>query len=561
MIFVELERPKIETIILLLALFIHFSISAWFILNSPLSPIYTDWTTHLPVVKKIVETGEIPITYPLYGMFGFPRFMPITVTYPPVYFVLSGITYPFLGDKTGGWLELISSSFSIVLIYLIFKKLYNNRVGLFASIFLAISFSTKFVGWDQDLFIVFPLLLSLFLYVNFMESKKLVYIPLIALSLALAVGTKQFAWLFLFVILFHMTFYTYMKGKKMKCTPIALLFCLLIILSAPILSYQISNTGTLSTPAINGWPIIDEYVFTPKYLEMEEWQNEIDKKVNIGKLTDMGSQYYYEKYGSLSLLKNNPISFVNEQFNIFYVSKPLPLALRVISIPLFLTFLFLFGMVLFFIKLNSKTSILLLILVANIFVVIITSKGEYFLVGPFLWCLFFGLSTNSILNVIKDKKHIKVLFFVVVIIASLSSTTISIDNNQKYLNNLVYNDLRYDEVGIWVEQHSTPNDIIMEVHPAFPYYSNRTSFWDYRLFFLDKENLIYYLESYYKPKYIVINEYQIVGEMENWRNWWWIPQDSPFLKLLNDQEYFIEQYHTGKSHIYRFVKLYPRNDS
>jgi hypothetical protein len=547
---------------LFICILIHVAIGIWFILKTPLSPMYTDWSMYIPVIKEITLTGNIPTTFPLFGHVGFPRFMPLTVNYPSLYFILTSMLYPFWGDKTGAWLELFSSTMSIIIVFLIFSKLYNKSVGLISAFILSISFGTIFSTWDQDIFIVFPELLILLIYLRYIENKKLSNIFIMAILSALIIGTKQSAYFFLIPIVAHFLFFSKFKLNSNinginKYKELVTLILLVTLLSFPIVNYQIDNTGTLSTWTPDGWPVVDTYIFHPKYLDIEDWQKDIDEKVDFETIKERGTYYYYKKYGSLSLFKHDPIKYVNEQFNTFYVCKAMPLTLRNIPIPMFLTVLYTIGFLIFISKIDIKRSVLLFILLGNILVLVITSKSEYFVVGSFLWVLFPSLSINSISK--KRYRYICLFLILVVTISALSSTIMTSHNASNYMQNYVAQETHINEVGMWIMNHTTKNDIIMEVHPSFPYYSNRVSFWDFRLFFLDREDLIYYLSNYHRPKYIVIYDFQITEK--DWINWWWIPQDSPFLKLLNDQEYFIEQYHTGENHIYRFVKLYPRNDS
>lgn len=121
-------------------------------------------------------------------------------------------------------------------------------------------------------------------------------------------------------------------------------------------------------------------------------------------------------------------------------------------------------------------------------------KTEYFLIGSLLWVLFPSLS----LSAIRNKNRNASLIFVLVV-ASINATVVTANNASNYMQKYVKDATHINEVGSWIENHSSKNDIVMDVHPSFPYYSNRRSFWDYRLFTLHKD----YLSECYKPKYII----------------------------------------------------------
>lgn len=534
---------------LIIAILIHLLVSIWFVVNMP---IYTDWAMYIAVIRKLIETGRIPNHFPLYGHVGFPRFMHMTVNYPPLYLILAGMLFPYMGEKTGAWLEIISSSLAMFVLYKIFSKIYSKRVSVISITLCGLAFGSIFAGWDQDLLIVVPELLVILTYLKYRERPKFSLLILISIFSAAIIGLKQSSYFFLFSMMFGILMASlYLKKSYDELKKFTIAIFLVIIFAFPVVYYQISLTGTLTTQSPYGWPIVDKYIFHPKYLHIEEWQKEIDKLVNFEKLKKKGDQYYYEKYGSVSLLKKDPLKYLNEQFSIHYVCKALPLALREIPIPALFTFLYALGFIIFILKVNRQSSILLLILFGNILVLLITSKSEYFLVGPFLWTVFPSLALCEI------HRRVNKLTFILLLLIIISTSTVTMVNtlykSTEYTQKYVKEETQIEEVGKWIEKQSSKDEIIMEVHPSFPYYSNRSSFWDYRLFFInDKNTLLYYLYKYYRPKYVVIYDFQIVSS-EKWRNWWHIPDNSTFLKLLKDDKTFVEVYRGKKVHLYEFI--------
>jgi hypothetical protein len=103
----------------------------------------------------------------------------------------------------------------------------------------------------------------------------------------------------------------------------------------------------------------------------------------------------------------------------------------------------------------------------------------------------------------------------------------------------------------WLNENSNPKDKIMAANTQdLPYYTNRTIFWDYRIFFLNDSDVLYYLKNYYSPKYILVLDYQFV---EDWNNWNLIPNTSPFVKLLNNESVFKKVYSENSINIYEFL--------
>ena len=101
----------------------------------------------------------------------------------------------------------------------------------------------------------------------------------------------------------------------------------------------------------------------------------------------------------------------------------------------------------------------------------------------------------------------------------------------------------------WLNDNINDDDLVMVANTQdVPYLSKGKYFYDYRLFFVDEERLIYYLPNYPNFRYIVISESQINPEFTNWII---IPSNSPLLKMLNEEKYFDKVYDQNTIKVYK----------
>ncbi|RLC95925.1 MAG: hypothetical protein DRI40_04580 [Chloroflexi bacterium] len=529
----------------------HLAIGIWSVVNIE---VYSDAAFHLPIIREIAETGDLQSTHPLlYSLFGFPRFMPITVNYPPLYYVLCGYLYPLFGIKVGAWLELMGTTVLILLIFLIFRKLYNERVGLLSALIVGLSPAIKWAGWDQAAFVLPFGMLAFYTYLRILDHPKLSNLLVFSLSVTALVGIFQPSYMFILAILLHFVVYTTAKRRERADLVKALLPLALLIAvgTVPVACYQIGTVGTLSTHTVNGWPVVDD-VLHPDYLDVEDWQRDIDQKVDIHKLERQGEQYYYEiNPRPWQLLARNPASFVNHYFNIF-AQFPLELpGLPELTLPLLL-----FGGILFASSLNWRRSSLLFIMGLGLIPYCYLAKVSYYPYTVVLLSSFFALS----LYYMRERWPGQKLFPVVTIVVALLALGYSIGGTvalKGHIDDRVAGPVQNLRVtGEWLRQHTAEDDKIMGAKTSeFPYYTNRTVFWDYRLFFLPEDDVVYHLKKYYKPKYVWI--YPRSQLAEEWNDWREIPADSPFLDVLQDEELFMEVYNDHSAVIYQFVALYP----
>ena len=535
----------------------HFVISSWYAHNTPL---FSDGTLHSLIINEIVNTGYLPTHVPnLYNNFCIPYFIQPNVHYPPLYYII-GVMFHFLfGEKAVYWIAVIFTTLTIPFGYLIGKKMFNKRIGLFFALIIGISQGLMVSVGSQKIIIPFFAFAILFVYLNYLEKPTNLRLGLLALLIASSFGILQSMYFYALAILFHFLIYRCLRtlnkeGLVRTLKPIFTLSILTIILFTPIISYQISTTGTIDSPKITKWPVIDEYIFHPNYLDLSEWQVEINEKVDIEEMNKLGGRMYQKVHlHPLILLANDPSSFIDRYFNP-YAQSFIPKSQVFVPLHDFLLLMLVLGIFIFIRKIDIQKTVFIFIAFFGFIVLLLTARINLYWMLPFLSAIFFALALNFIRKVMP--RHIFILFISVLIISSIIGSVLYVQQSADFAKKT------YSRTGIpggfctllevseWLNQHTSPEDKIMAAHTyELPYYSNRTIFWDYRLFFLPKEEVVFYLENYHKPKYVVILDHQIV---DDWDYFLKIPSKSSFIELLKNETIFKEVYYKNTVHIYKF---------
>lgn len=555
--------------ILFTIIFIHVLFFTYFINTSPL---VGDGPIHMNIIESNYEKGYLNFNVPnLKGNFGFPRYIDgYPVCYPQLYYVFGTIIYPFFQHNTIYIIDFILTSLLILVSFLLAKILFSDEISLIFATLIGITPGLVYSEGNHNFMLLFNGILSLYFLLLFYKYLKISYLFLFVLAIIFTAGVKQFSYLYIFALIFGTTIYCVLKKEfnKLKFFYIGILIA--IVFWLPIFIFQIYTTGTISTPAIKGWSILDTHLFKPKYMEIPKWQLEIDKIVNIEELNTKGAIRYYQVNNKYLSLISSPFEYINQFFNINTISL-LPKGYRdSITLYFFIIFLIL-GVVLFLfqkniivsnsnhkkfsIKENKSIYLYFRILCFMIFllgvpVIVLTSKVKYYLFYAFLGSLFIIIGINYFKN---NKKLLIFIFFIMInlLIIYSSHELIYLKRflNDTYMRGNIpggYKSLI--EVSKWIKDNTKENDLILAGNTQdLPYYTKRNFFWDYRLFFLNESQLLYYLQFYPNLKYIIICKNQLAT---NFTNWVIVPLESVFLKMLNSNEIFKKVYDKNDIYIY-----------
>jgi len=136
---------------------------------------------------------------------------------PPLYLITLHFFTKVFGNSEF-WVRMPSLIFgvlSVLLIFLLAKKIFNQKVGVYASLLLA--FSSYHVYYSQEArtysLLVFLSILSMYFFVNYLTSNRRYYGVLYAISTALLLYSHVYA---LFLVLAQNVVYVYSMMDKKK---------------------------------------------------------------------------------------------------------------------------------------------------------------------------------------------------------------------------------------------------------------------------------------------------------------------------------------------------------
>lgn len=543
---------KRNILILIILVILHLILFAKFIYSVP---NYGDSSFHQNIIEKNYNSqklnGDIPN---LRGSYGFPRYIEkYPITYPQLYYSLGTALYPLFLEKSVYTLDLIFTTLLIIIGFLIIIRITNKPLlGVVFAIFTSLSYGLVISGGNNNLIMLFSGILILFSYFSFVKTKNESYLILFFIFILFSLGTKQLIYFFHIAIFICILFLYFNPEYKRYRKKLLIYSIITIILWIPIISFQITTTGTISTPAVEGWPIIDKFL-NPHYLEINEWQKEIDQKVNISNLDSLSASKYFEVNKRLTETIYSPYNFLNRYFN-FYNISVLPLDLRpMIWIGPLLLF-FILGILFFWQNNKLAFIILLLVIIVGFLVIIFTSRVEYYLFLPFIGLIFIAGGIYSLRN---NKLIFISLVFLTIVISIVGSvehilSTEEFTKNTYMRTRIIGGEESINELYQWLNNNIVETDLVMVANTQdIPYHVKGLYFWDYRLFFLENDDLEKYLPNYPNLKYIILSDYQIKTKFENWVD---VPQESPLLALLKNSTYFEKVYDKGNIKIYSLIK-------
>ena len=166
----------------------------------------------------------------------------------PLYYYASDFLYKIFGISllSSRLLSVIFGSFSIIVVFLIGRKLFNENIGLIASFILAVSaFHVRYSLAEMDITMSFLALLSLYCLILFLENSKKWLLLVSSALIGIAFLIKPIALMFLFSYIIFAVLYLYFKKeardrflKKEWLKTILAFGLILLIFFMPILSFN-----------------------------------------------------------------------------------------------------------------------------------------------------------------------------------------------------------------------------------------------------------------------------------------------------------------------------------
>lgn len=463
----------------------------------------------------------------LWGVYGFPRFQQYTLNYPAIYHTLGTILYPILDYRTVFVIDLALLFMLALTAYsLVLKKTGDKtRANLVLGMLL---FSGLFIsGGNNNLYFSAFAVLSVLQTLKIRERPSIANAILLVVFMTAGFGAKQF-FIFVYPALFGLQAYFAYK-KRYSWQYLASITACVILLVAPIIGFQVKTTGTISTQTIEGWPIVDKLLWPRHIVDIPEWQKEIDRIVDIEVLRVESARHYDEVNTKVQKVISDPYGTIQRWVDPnAYSLLPLSLRTQILS-SLFIGMLILAAFAYGKTKKRKIDSILiaLAIFLPFIFIMQFTRRIEYALFFPILVTIFMA-------SYVPLGKGLNKNLIVEAIIALSLYATFSYTTNILYFlnNNYMRSGVSHDELLAlysWEKANVKNDDKVFTANTQDdPYYTDKKSFYDYRLWFLNDEQLNKYLPNYNGLKYIVIFEPNISSTFDNWNI---IPSGSP---LLND---------------------------
>lgn len=164
----------------------------------------------------------------------------------PAWFYLTDISYKLFGVNAfaGRFLSIFFGTLAVLLIYLIAKKLFNEKIALLSSFLLAISaYVITYTLMEMDEAMIFFVLLSFYFFLKGMDNKQISYTSVILMGVAVLVKPIALTFVPALAIYFLIMLYKEAgEARKImlkKNTPrIILAIIILLLFATPILAYN-----------------------------------------------------------------------------------------------------------------------------------------------------------------------------------------------------------------------------------------------------------------------------------------------------------------------------------
>ncbi len=164
---------------------------------------------------------------------------------PPLFFYLTDLAYKFFGYTTfaSRFFVLICGTLLIAVTFLLTKKMFNERVAIFAAFLVTFSsFLIRMTFTEQSLMVFFFSFLATYLGINYLENKKMPYLIACATIFGIAMITKYNAPFFVICFLLFSCFFLKNKNERLfskdKIKAITIFVIIIFIFTLPIISFN-----------------------------------------------------------------------------------------------------------------------------------------------------------------------------------------------------------------------------------------------------------------------------------------------------------------------------------
>ncbi len=164
---------------------------------------------------------------------------------PPLFFYLTDLAYKFFGYTTfsSRLLPLIAGTFLIIVIFLITRKLFNEKIALMSAFFVTFSsFLIRMTFSEQSLLIFFFVFFGTYLGMVYLDNKKLRYLIFSGVLFGLGFLTKYNSPFFIVSFIVFSAYYSRRRGEiifsKRNIKHFILFLCIIFIFVIPVLSFN-----------------------------------------------------------------------------------------------------------------------------------------------------------------------------------------------------------------------------------------------------------------------------------------------------------------------------------
>tara|TARA_Y100000034_G_scaffold133755_1_gene200186 strand:- start:1097 stop:2656 length:1560 start_codon:yes stop_codon:yes gene_type:complete len=350
------------------------------------------------------------------------------------------------GEVLIRFFQVIVSTFTVFMTFIVGRQLLNKRIGLFAAFFMSISPIQIFFTNRVLTYLWSPMvyLLAIYFFVKGYRSEKNKYLYISMIFLALGM-ISYFNVFFLTIVIF--LFLLYMKGfklfKQKRWWKSLLVF---VVVISPFIIYYLSTIG-LPLPRFKQFQVVGQRSLDGSYLPFIEWFNYFDQIPRIlGNPAFFGMPVFlFFLIGCLSLIE------IILAYDLIKKSRSLENK--------------------FFLWLWVLVPILMLTLIE----IVQNSMVFYdaFLIPLYpAFAIVSGIGFNYIFRFLKkySKTILKLVIFALIILSILSTVPYASSLIKAKVNS--YDTLK--DAGFWIKENSNPEDkILTQAMPEITYYSER----------------------------------------------------------------------------------------
>lgn len=165
----------------------------------------------------------------------------------PVWFYLTDLSYMLFGVNAtaGRFLSIFFGTLTILLVYLIGKNLFNEKIGLISAFLLSISaYHIRYALMEMDEAMIFFLLLSFYFFnKSLVNNRKISYFSIALMAIATLI--KPIALPFILSFGLYFLFFAYKEAEKRKeflrrnYKPMLLSVAIFLLFMTPLIAYNV----------------------------------------------------------------------------------------------------------------------------------------------------------------------------------------------------------------------------------------------------------------------------------------------------------------------------------